>query len=56
MSAYEGEWSAEYPVERIRSTHWIGSWLDPGAGLDSQKMRRLVPDRNKDVIPQLSAL
>jgi len=56
MSAYEGEWSAECPVERIHSTHWIGSWLDPGAGLDSWKMRWLMPDRNKDVILQLSIL
>jgi len=38
MSAYEGEWSAECPVERIHSTHWIVSYLDPAAGLDSWKL------------------
>jgi hypothetical protein len=34
-----GEWSASRPCrftpwERTPGTHWIGSWLDPRAGLD----------------------
>jgi hypothetical protein len=34
-----GEWSASRPGrltrgERTRGTHWIGSWVDPRAGLD----------------------
>jgi hypothetical protein len=40
MNAYEGEWSAECHVERIHSTHWIGSWFYPGAGLDRLEKRR----------------
>jgi hypothetical protein len=36
----EGEWSASRPCrfnprERAPSTHWIGGWVNPRAGLDA---------------------
>jgi hypothetical protein len=35
-----GEWPASRPCrftpgERAPGAHWIGGWLDPGAGLDA---------------------
>jgi hypothetical protein len=37
-----GEWSASHlgyftPGERAPSTHWIGDWVGPGAGLDNME-------------------
>jgi hypothetical protein len=30
-----GEWSASRPCRFTPGTHWIGSWVDPRAGLDA---------------------
>jgi hypothetical protein len=37
-----GEWSASRPGrftpgEKAPGTHWIGGWVDPGAGLDDME-------------------
>jgi hypothetical protein len=42
-----GEWSASCsgrltPWERAPSTHWIGGWVDPRAGLDDMEKRKLL--------------
>jgi hypothetical protein len=42
-----GEWSASRPGrftpwERAPGTHWIGGWVDPGAGLDDVRKRLLT--------------
>jgi hypothetical protein len=42
-----GEWSASHPGrftpgERASGTHWIGGWVDPRAGLDDVKKRKLL--------------
>jgi hypothetical protein len=42
-----GEWSTSRtgcctPGERAPGTHWIGSWVDPGAGLDDLEKRKLL--------------
>jgi hypothetical protein len=42
-----GEWSASRPDrltpgERAASTHWIGGWVDPRAGLDDVKKRKFL--------------
>jgi hypothetical protein len=29
-----GEWSAFRSCRFTPSTHWIGAWVDPGAGMD----------------------
>jgi hypothetical protein len=29
-----GEWSASWPGRVTPGTHWIGSWVDPRAGLN----------------------
>jgi len=29
-----GEWSSSHPSNRNLSTHWIGGWMVPRAGLD----------------------
>jgi hypothetical protein len=31
------------PGEIAPSTHWIGGWVDPRAGLDSVKKRKILP-------------
>jgi hypothetical protein len=41
-----GEWSALRPGrftsgERVHSTHWIGSWMGLGTGLDAVEKRKL---------------
>jgi hypothetical protein len=41
------EWSALRPShftlgERARSTHWIGGWVDPRAGLDDVEKRKFL--------------
>jgi hypothetical protein len=52
-----GEWSASYPDrftprERAPSTHWIGGWVGPRAGLDGvAKTKLLFPCRNRVVQP-----
>jgi hypothetical protein len=42
-----GEWSASHPGrfapgERALNTHWIGSWVDPRAGLDDVQKRTFL--------------
>jgi hypothetical protein len=42
-----GEWSASCPGrfnpgERSHAAHWIGGWVDPRAGLDNMKKRKLL--------------
>jgi hypothetical protein len=41
------EWSASHschftPGERVPGTHWIGGWVDPGAGLDDVEKRKFL--------------
>jgi hypothetical protein len=41
-----GEWSASgpghfNPGERAASTHWLGGWVGPSAGLDAVEYRTL---------------
>jgi hypothetical protein len=41
------EWSASRPgcftpSERVPSTHWIGDWVGPSAGLDDVKKRKCL--------------
>jgi hypothetical protein len=41
----KGEWSPSRPGrfthrERVPSTHWIGGWVDPRAGLDNLEKRK----------------
>jgi hypothetical protein len=50
-----GEWSASFPGrftpgERAPVTHWIGSWVDPRAGLGNMVKRKFLPhwDSNSD--------
>jgi hypothetical protein len=31
------------PGERSPSTHWIGGWVGPGAGLDDVERRKILP-------------
>jgi hypothetical protein len=42
-----GEWSASRPGrftprERASSTHWIGGWVGPRAGLDAVVKRKIL--------------
>jgi hypothetical protein len=42
-----GEWSVSRPGRfavggRAPGTHWIGSWVDPRAGLDDLEKRKLL--------------
>jgi hypothetical protein len=42
-----GEWSASRPSrftpgERAPSTHWIGDWVNPRAGLDDVEKREFL--------------
>jgi hypothetical protein len=42
-----GEWSVSRPCrfrpgERAPGTHWIGSWVDPRAGLDDVENRKFL--------------
>jgi hypothetical protein len=39
-SALGGEWSALSPGLFNPGTHWIGGWVDPGAGLDAVTKRK----------------
>jgi hypothetical protein len=44
-----GEWSASLPCcftpgERAPSTHWIGGWVGPRAGLDAVEKRKIMHD------------
>jgi hypothetical protein len=41
------EWSASHPSrftpgERTRSTHWLGGWVDPRAGVDDVEKRKFL--------------
>jgi hypothetical protein len=36
------EWSASRPGNLTPSTHWIGGWVSPRAGLDAVEKRRLL--------------
>jgi hypothetical protein len=53
-SALEGgEWSASLPGrftlgERTSRTHWIGSWLDPRAGLNAVENRKILHCRESN--------
>jgi hypothetical protein len=43
-----GEWSASRPClfipeERVRTTHWIGGWVDLRFGLDTVQKRKILP-------------
>jgi hypothetical protein len=43
----KGEWSASRPYrftlgERAPSTHWIGGWVGPRAGLDAVEKRKFL--------------
>jgi hypothetical protein len=37
-----GEWSASHPGRFTYSTHWIGGWVDPRAGLDDVEKRKFL--------------
>jgi hypothetical protein len=37
-----GEWSASLPGRFTPSTHWIGGWMDPRAGLDNVEKRKFL--------------
>jgi hypothetical protein len=42
-----GEWSASHPGsftpgERASDTHWMGGWVNPGAGLDDLEKRKFL--------------
>jgi hypothetical protein len=44
---YGGDWSASRlgqftTVEKAPGTHWIGSWVDPRASLDSMENRKFL--------------
>jgi hypothetical protein len=53
-SALDGsEWSASHPGrftprETAPSTHWIGGWVGPRAGLDTSKRRTPSPRRESN--------
>jgi hypothetical protein len=38
-----GEWSTSDPCRFTPGTHWIGSWVDPRAGLDNLERRKFLP-------------
>jgi hypothetical protein len=43
----EGEWSASRPCrftigESVPSTHWVGGWVGPRAGLDDVEKRKFL--------------
>jgi hypothetical protein len=47
LALAEGEWSASRPGrfalgETAPSTHWIGGWVDPRAGLDNLEKRKFL--------------
>jgi len=47
-----GEWSASRPSrftsrERVASTHWIGGWVGPRAGLDAVS-KKIIPRRESN--------
>jgi hypothetical protein len=54
-----GEWSASRPdrftlKERTPGTHWIGGWVGPRAGLDTE-VRRKIPSPYRDWNPRSSS-
>jgi hypothetical protein len=51
-----GEWSASRPCrfipgERAPSTHWIGGWVGPRAGLDDLEKRKFLTLRELELRP-----
>jgi hypothetical protein len=49
----EGEWSASRscrfnPAEKASSTHWIGGWVGPRAGLDAEEKRKILQCRESN--------
>jgi hypothetical protein len=55
-----GEWSALRPVrfapsERSPSTHWIGGWVGPRAGLVDAVVKRKIPSPCRDSNPRSSS-
>jgi hypothetical protein len=47
-----GEWSASRPgrfisSERAPSTHWVGGWVGPKAGLDTVSKRKIPNPRQE---------
>jgi hypothetical protein len=54
-----GEWSASRPGrfttgEKFLSTHWLGGWVDPRAGLDDVE-KILDPTGTRTPTPRLSS-
>jgi hypothetical protein len=52
----EGEWSSSSPGrfttgERAPGTHWIGSLVDPRAGLDDLEKRKFFPLPGLEIRP-----
>jgi hypothetical protein len=50
-----GDWSASYPChytlrETAPSTHWIGGWVGPRAGLDNVEKRILESNSDPSVV------
>jgi hypothetical protein len=40
-----------YPRERASDTHWIGSWVDPKAGLDDVEKRKFLTPPGLEIRP-----
>jgi hypothetical protein len=50
------EWSASrpshfIPFERAPSTHWLGGWVDPRAGLDNMEKRKFLTSLGHKLLP-----
>jgi hypothetical protein len=57
-----GEWSASRPGrftpgERAPSTHWIGSWVDPRAGVNEEKILNATgtPNSNPSAVQPVAS-
>jgi hypothetical protein len=55
-----GEWSASLRKrfnsgEIAPSTHWLGSWVDPRAGLDDVNKRKFLTLQGLELRPPLSS-
>jgi hypothetical protein len=53
-----GEWSASRtgrftPGERASSTHWIGGWVNPRAGLDDMEKWKFLPHLDSNTDPSV---
>jgi hypothetical protein len=56
----EDEWTASgpsrsIPGERAPGTHWIGSWVDPRAGLDNMEKRKFLTLSELELRPPQSS-